>query len=123
MSFLRPARIGAVLLGTFLMLLGSGCSRENKMMRIQMAVINQRVGANFTCWIQGEGFQSGDKVRINDSTDVETAFGGPELVTIAAPLTLLEGRRQIRIMVFRPRTETHSNIVDIPVPQAWPAKQ
>jgi hypothetical protein len=125
MNPFRPARIGAVgavLLGTFL-LLASGCSRENKTMKIEAAAINPPVGGTFTCWIKGNGFQSGDMVRINDSTNVEAVFGSAELVTIAAPVKLLEGRQQLRVMVFRPESEIRSNPYDIPLSPAGPAKQ
>jgi hypothetical protein len=126
MNLLRPSRIGAVgaiLLGTFLVLLGSGCSRESKMIMIDAAAINPPVGGAFTCWIKGDGFQSGDKVRINDPTEVKPTFGGSNLVTFSAPVNLLEGRPQLRVMVFRPNSEMHSNPHDIPLSpprgQAW----
>lgn len=87
---------------------------------ITRAGVNAPAGDTFTCWIKGSGFREGDRVLVSGSTEIPTTFGGPELVTFVAPVSLLERRTGLTLVVFRPGTELRSNPFDAPVPSASP---
>jgi hypothetical protein len=87
---------------------------------ITRAGVNPPSGGSFTCWIKGSGFQDGDKVVVNGTTEIATTFGSPELVTFAGPVELLEQRTGLSLVVVRPGTKLRSNPVDAPVFSAPP---
>jgi hypothetical protein len=87
---------------------------------ITRAGVNAPSGDSFTCWIKGTGFREGDRVLVSGSTQIPTTFGSPELVTFVAPVSLLERRTGLTLVVFRPGTELRSNPFDAPIPAASP---
>lgn len=87
---------------------------------ITKAGVNPPDAGTFTCWIGGSGFQDGDKVLVNGTTEVPTTFGNPGLVTFVAGAGLLEGRTALSLVVVRPGTELRSNSFDVLIPAASP---
>jgi hypothetical protein len=85
---------------------------------IAKAGVNPPADGTFTCWIKGSGFQAGDKVLVNGTTEIPTTFGDPGLVTFAAGSELLEGRTALTLVVVRPGTEARSNEIEAPIPGA-----
>jgi hypothetical protein len=129
----RRSRLVKILaLGAILVLgaLVTGCSREKDRNTrgvspatgpaITRAGVNPPEGNSFTSYISGSGFQKGDKVLVNGTTELDTVFGGPELVTFRGGVQLLEARTTLTLVVLRPGTNLRSNSVDAKIPSASP---
>ncbi len=84
------------------------------------AGVNPPTEGTFTCWMTGRGFQAGDKVLVNGTTEIPTTFGSSELLTFAGGADLLEGRSSLSLVIFRPGTDLRSNTVDARIPEATP---
>jgi hypothetical protein len=88
--------------------------------RLERAGANPPKGGRFTCWIVGSGFETGDEVIVNGTSEIATTFGNPGLVTFVGDAGLLQGRDALTLVVVRPGTELRSNTVEAPVPAAAP---
>ena len=84
------------------------------------AGVNPPKDGTFTCWMIGRGFQAGDKVLVNGTTEIWTTFGSSKLLTFAGGAELLEGRSSLSLVIFRPGTDLRSNTVDARIPEATP---
>lgn len=137
----RRRRLPLGVLGSILVLqaLSTGCAREEDRRApmgvspqvvvpalaslgptIRKAGVNAPSGGSFTCWIAGSGFEDGDRVLVNGTTEIPTTFGNPGLVTFVAGVALLDGRTALTLVVLRPGTELRSNPFDAPIPPASP---
>lgn len=87
---------------------------------IAKAGVNPPSEGRFTCWMTGRGFEAGDKVLVNGTTEIPTTFGSSELLTFAGGADLLEGRSSLSLVIFRPGTDLRSNTVDARIPEATP---
>lgn len=145
MTFFRPRRsLPLLVLGAAFLLQAfvTGCAREEvgsapegnpppvaaearsapaaSGIAITRAGLNPPAGATFTCWIKGSGFQSGDKVLVDGTTEIATTFGDSSLVTFVGGVELLKGRTTLSLAVFRPGTDLRSNAFDATVPAPVP---